>query len=52
MYIYDSRLSDPPPPPKPTLVDDLKKHGAAVRVGHPRKENGATLPTIMRRTNM
>jgi len=26
MYIYESRLSDTPPPPKPTLVDDLKKH--------------------------
>ncbi len=27
MYIYDRRLSDvPTPPPKPTLVDDLKKH--------------------------
>jgi hypothetical protein len=27
MYIYENRLSDsPPPPPKPTLVDELKKY--------------------------
>ena len=26
MYIYESRLSDVPPPPKPTLVDELKKY--------------------------
>jgi hypothetical protein len=26
MYIYDHRLSDGPSPPKPTLIDELKKH--------------------------
>ena len=26
MYIYESRLSDTPPPTKPTLADELKKH--------------------------
>ena len=26
MYIYDRHLSDGPPPPKPSLVDELKKH--------------------------
>lgn len=26
MYIYDRSLSDAPSPPKPTLVDELKKH--------------------------
>ena len=26
MYIYDRNLSDAPSPPKPTLVDELKKH--------------------------
>jgi hypothetical protein len=54
MYIYERNLSDTPPPPKPSLVDDLKKHISGngsteveKRVDEERRKLGRTVVLIV-----